>query len=752
MHALLADEDLLRFYDLGGGDAGAIGAVPQVPAFDWLADHEQRGSDERCTRLVLDVQGIRCAACVWLLQTVWRRLPGSVDIRLDASLGRATLVYARGADTAQRFLRTAARLGYPMAPASRRIERDTGLLLRLGICAAVAMNAMILAISLYFGLDVVAAGSAGGDGALRPLFGWALAAMATISVVVGGPVFFRAALAGLRVRVVHMDLPISLGIVMAYAGSVHGQLTGGATYFDTVSIFVAFMLGGRFLQQRTLAKSRDQVLADDGAEHLRVRRIGPAGIELVGVHALRVGDQVLLAPGDLVPVAVRAEDGGSFSFDWINGESEPRSIGVGGELPAGAFQAGRAPVRATVLADFASSGLGDLLGQEPVDREDTRGKVRFWERLNRSYAAAVLLASAALGLVWALIDPSRALPVAVSVLVITCPCAMGIATPLAFHLALAQLRREGVFVRTRSLLDKVRGVRKVVFDKTGTMTFGGLLASARREVCAADLPVLATVVASSNHPVSQAILRSLPRVPFDATLRVEEVPGHGVIARRGADEYRLGSREFVGLAAGTRAGRECLFTKNGELVAAYDLDEDFRAGADLEVQALRARGLQVHLMSGDRSDRVIAAAARLGIDPQAARGDMSPEDKAAAVRALDDDDVMMVGDGLNDAPAFAAAWCAGTPAMDRPVLPAHADFCFRGARSGAVLALFEVADRHARVVRSNLAMALAYNGTTLVVCACAAMTPVLCAVLMPLSSLALVVHTATRLSRTGRNA
>ncbi|MCA8963858.1 MAG: cation-translocating P-type ATPase, partial [Planctomycetes bacterium] len=476
VHALLANEDLLRFYDLGGGATGAIGAVPQVPAFDWLDDHEQRGSDERCTRLVLDVQGIRCAACVWLLQTVWRRLPGSVDIRLDASLGRATLVYARGADTARRFLQTAARLGYPIAPASRRVERDTGLLLRLGICAAVAMNAMILAISLYFGLDVVAADSTGGDGALRPLFGWALAALATVSVVVGGPVFFRAALAGLRVRVVHMDLPISLGILMAYAGSLYGQLTGGATYFDTVSIFVAFMLGGRFLQQRTLAKSRDQVLADDGAEHLRVRRLGPAGVELVGVHALRVGDEVLLAPGDLVPVKVRAEEGGSFSFDWINGESEPRSVGVGGELPAGAFQAGRAPVRATVLADYAGSGLGDLLGQEPVDREDTRGKVRFWERLNRSYAAAVLLCSATLGLLWAFIDPSLALPVAVSVLVITCPCAMGIATPLAFHLALARLRREGVFVRTRCLLDKVRGVRKVVFDKTGTMTFGGLVA------------------------------------------------------------------------------------------------------------------------------------------------------------------------------------------------------------------------------------------------------------------------------------
>ena len=753
VHTLLADEDLLRFYDLGGAAAGAIGAVPQVPAFDWLADLEARGSDERSTRLSLDVQGIRCAACVWLLQTVWRRLPGSIDIRLDASLGRATLVYARGSETARHFLHTAARLGYPMAPASRRLERDTGLLLRLGICVAVAMNAMILAISLYFGLDGVASDSNSGDGTLRTLFGWVLTALGTVSVLVGGPVFFRAAIAGLRVRVVHMDLPISLGILLAYAGSLHGQLTGGATYFDTVCIFVAFMLGGRFLQQRTLARSRDQVLADDGAEHLRARRVGPTGIELVAVRTLRSGDEVLLAPGDLVPVRVRVGDaGGSFSFDWINGESEPRAVGAGAELPAGAFQAGNRPVRATVVADYDASGLGDLLGQEPRDREDTRGKVRFWDRLNRSYAAGVLLLATLLGAIWWMLDPALALPVAVSVLVITCPCAMGIATPLAFHLALAQLRRRGVFVRTRSLLDKVRAVRKVVFDKTGTMTFGGLEAEATLEVPAAELPVLATMVASSNHPVSQAILRALPRVPFDAALQVEEVAGQGVIARRGADEYRLGGRAFVGLAAATSEGRECLLARNGELLARFRLDEDFRAGAAEEVAALQARGLQVLLMSGDRADRVAAAALRLGIAVDAARGAMSPEDKAAAVRELDRDDVLMVGDGLNDAPAFAAAWCAGTPAMDRPVLPAHADFCFRGARSGAVLSLFEAADLHASVVRTNLTMALLYNSTTIVVCAFAAMTPVLCAVLMPLSSLALVLHTALRFDRARRAA
>ncbi len=746
VHTLLKSEGLLRFYDLGGRATGAVGGVPRAPSFDWLADHEASHTTGDTVRLVLDVQGIRCAACVWLLQTVWKRQAGARDLRVDPSLGRATLSYDRGSAAGATFLAATARFGYPMAPPSRQIVRDTGLLVRLGICVAIAMNAMILAVSLYFGLDAVASGT--GDSTLRTLFGFVLLGLGTASVVVGGPVFFRTALAGLRVGVVHMDLPISLGLLLAYVGSVHGQLTNGPTYFDTVAIFIAFMLGGRFLQQRTLAQSRDQVLADDGAEHLRARRLVDGAIELLPVQKLRVGDGLLLAPGDLVPVRAELLEAVShFSLDWISGESEPRTFAAGAAVPAGAFHAGRTAVHMKVLSDYRSSGLAELLGQEPIDREDTRGRVRFSHVLNRSYAIGVLLAAALGGGLWAFLDPSRALPVAISVLVITCPCAMGIGTPLAFHLALALLRRRGVFVRTRSLLDKVRCVRKVVFDKTGTVTFGGLRATPTAVVPASALPVLATMVASSNHPVSQAILQSLDRTPFVASLEVHELLGKGLECRVDDDVWQLGGRDFVGLPAGQPDRRECLLAKNGELVVNFRLEEDFRAGATDEVEALRQRGLEVHLMSGDREDRVQRAATVLGIAPECAHGGMSPADKAVAVTRLDRGDVMMVGDGLNDAPAFAAAFCAGTPAMDRPVLPARADFCFRGAQAGAVQAVFEVAALHGSVVRTNLALALCYNATTLVLCFVAAMTPVLCAVLMPLSSVALVLHTSSRFAR-----
>ena len=750
VHGLLSEQGLLRFYDLGGRATGAVGAPPRSVVLDWYDDAVAAArTGGRLVSLTLDVQGIRCAACVWLLQELWRRRGGGPDLRIDPSLGRATFTCDPEQRGLRAYLETVARFGYPMAPASKEAPRDDGLLVRLGICVALAMNAMLLGVSLYFGLD-----EEGGE--LLDVFLWVGALLATASVVVGGPVFFRAALAGLRAGMVHMDLPISIGLLLAWGGSMWGLLTGGEVYFDTVAIFIAFMLGGRFLQQRTLRRNRDQVLRDDGAEHLRVRRRTAAGIEQAPVAKVRKDDELLLAPGDLVPVQCRLLAAcASFSLDWINGESEPRAFAQGELVPAGAFQAGRSAVRAVATADYLQSGLAELLNRPPVDREDTRGRVTFWDRLARWYSTGVLAAAALGCIAWWFVDPSRSLPVAVSVLVITCPCAMGIATPLAFHLATAALRRGGVFVRSASLFDKVPLLRKVVFDKTGTVTFGGLRASTGDQVEGIERDVLATMAASSNHPASQAVLEALgPDARFLDDLVVQELPGKGLLALHEGIEYRFGSASHVATGGvvftEAPAARAAHLAAGSRLVATFVLEEDFRSGAEAEVAALRRRGLDVHLLSGDRVDRVEAAALRMGIEPARAHGAMSPDQKAAYVRELDDGDVLMVGDGINDAPAFAEAFCAGTPALDRPVLPSRADFFFRGAQMGAVSSVFDVSLLLRRTIRTNLALALAYNLSTIVLCFAGAMTPVLCAILMPLSSLALVTTTGWRMRRAWR--
>ena len=356
--------------------------------------------------------------------------------------------------------------------------------------------------------------------------------------------------------------------------------------------------------------------------------------------------------------------------------------------------------------------------------------------------------AAALGaLIWSVIDASRALPVAVAVLVVTCPCAIGIATPLAFHLALARLRRGGVFVRTKSLLDKVRLLRHVIFDKTGTVTFGGMRALALQPIPDDALPVLGSLAASSNHSVSLAVFESLDRAPVLECVQVAEHVGEGLTTQYAGATWCLGSRAFAKLPEHGGEQRDCVLTRDGQLVVAFELEEDFRAGAATEIAALQQRGLDVHLMSGDRAERVASAAVHLGLAADRAHCGMSPRDKAEAIKLMDRRDTMMVGDGLNDAPAFDAAFCAGTPAMDRPVLPARSDFCFRGAQAGAVASLCEVAHQHASVVRTNLTLALLYNAAVLALSFAGLMTPVLCAVLMPISSVALVLHTSIRMQR-----
>ncbi len=747
VHGLLADSGFGRFYELGGGRGRPVGAMPRAGDLGWLVPLEARAprigdGEDAVVQLTVDVQGIHCAACVWLLQELWRRIPGAVRIDLDPSLGRATVAYRPSHASLAEFARRAASFGYRVGPAGKTADpADRALMVRLGICAALAMNAMMFAFAIYGGMSAA-------DGANYTLFHGVSFGIATAAVVIGGPVFFRAALAGIRQRVLHLDLPISIGILLAWASSTVVYLAGLADpYFDTVTIFVALMLGGRFVQRRAVRRNRDYLLANDGADHLRVRRVDGASIDSIPVREVRTGDVLLLAPGELVPVdAVLDAEDAQLSLDWILGESRARRFRRGDELPAGAFVASRRPVRAVAVRTAEDSGLTRLLATPRRSAQASlRGRDRFWVILNRTYVVAVLTIAAVAAAVWSLVDPVQAVQVATAVLVITCPCAVGLATPLAFDMAVAGLRRRGIFVRDGAMLEKGRHVRTVVFDKTGTLTWGGVRVRAVREVEPGLRDALFTMAVSSNHPVSDAIqsaLRGEGAVLDPTVAEIEERAGHGVSACRGADALRLGSSSFT-LGDALRDDEEnlCLFTRNGHVVAAFAVEEDYRAGAADELAALRTAGYRVVLLSGDRKERVARAAADLGIAPADAHGAMRPEQKAAFVRDLDRGDTLVVGDGLNDAPAFEAAFCAGTPALDRPVMPERADFFYTGAGTGAVARVLATARGFHRLVRRNLVLATTYNVAAVSLAVAGLMTPLLCAVLMPASSIALIAHT-----------
>ena len=739
VYGLLHAQHLDRFYDLGGGRHQPVGAPPKARTHDWLPGLE--GAQDLVT-LTLDVQGIRCAACVWLLQELWRRRAGALAFDLNPALGQVRLAYDRRKLQLGEYLGAIEGLGYQMGPASKKPdERERALLLRFGVCIALALNAMMFATAIYTGMTPA-------DGAVYRLFSGLQFGLATLAVLIGGPVFFRAALAGIRHRVLHLDLPISLGIALAYGASAWRYFAkGDPGYLDTVTVFVALMLLGRYLQQRAVRRNRDFLLQNDGAEHVRARVLAGDRLDLVPISAVRAGDQLLLAPGDLVPVRGTLVQAGSFSFDWLSGESEPRALPAGAVVPAGAFSAGSSPVRIVAQADARESGLLQLLATPPGNPEDLRGVTGIWPRLNRSYVACVLALAALAGAIWLVVDPARAPEVVTALLVVTCPCALGIATPLAFELALARLRRAGIFVRSQALLHKALAVRKVIFDKTGTLTWGGLAAEVLREPTGAERDVLLTMAAASNHPVSKALVAALGRGGFRylPDLDVTEHPGQGLEGRLGAHTYRLGVQRFVlGTQEDERRGL-CLFACDGHVRGCFALEEDFRPGARDEIRGLAARGLEVWLLSGDKEHKVARARELLDIPPERARAGLSAEDKARLIGAIDQHDTMMIGDGINDAPAFSAAFCCGTPALDRPVMPSRADFCFTGPGSGSVARLLATAAHFARVVRTNLRLSLAYNLSVVTLACLGLMTPLLCAVLMPLSSLALTTHTSLRL-------
>ncbi|GHG63163.1 heavy metal translocating P-type ATPase metal-binding domain-containing protein [Comamonas sp. JC664] len=814
VHGLLVEQGLTRYYQLAQGKTAPAPEPRKERAFAWLEPLLRRAESlpgPLCA-LELDVQGIHCAACVWLMNELFRRQPGGAGLAVDPALGKLRMQWRRGAFDVAEFLRGVEGFGYRFGPSRKRPERTSlDLPIRLGICAALSMNVMLFSVSFYVGLTPE-------DGDVFRLFTRLSLWLSTAVVVVGGWPFFRSALQGLRRGVLHLDLPIALGILLVFGMSL-AQARGGRgdlAYFDTLNTFVTLMLVGRWLQQRVLERNRRFLLDDDGAEGLFVRR--EEGTRLATVRAAEVaeGDVLVIASGDLVPVdAVLLDAGARVTTDWMTGEPGERAVGQGEALPAGAFNAGRVAVRVQAKQAFTDSPLVALLRRAPMEAGGPALHTRFWDRVSRRWVVTVLFVSA-LGLaLWWPAGPDKALEVAVALLVVTCPCAIGIATPLAYELVQARLRRGGFFIRSTDLLDRLPRVRKVLFDKTGTLTLGRLELVDRAAVVGltpATRDIAFDLVSRSNHPASRCLAAALARegARFNPEARVAEHAGQGLELMHGVVRWRLGrsawateprpaaprsdvpTRTFAadvpmkeGSAASVDAGDTAspagadvvapgplraggrspnptarmavllsgaglaagpVLTRDGVPVAFFQLRESVRPDARREVQALQAEGREVWLISGDHSGRVDAMATALGIPAEHTLSGQRPEDKAEAVAKLDAADTLYLGDGVNDSLAFERALCAGTPAIDRPVMPGKSDFFLLGEGLGSIREALRLSVRLRRVVRRLLALALGYNGVAVSVCLAGWMTPLRAAVAMPATSLATVLFTVWWLS------
>lgn len=753
VNRLLRIGGLTRYYDLRRGPG-----LPPVDLESRRVDHKwlELIEQERAERgppgpIDLDVQGIHCAACVWLFEELFRRHGGAAagTISINPARGRVALQVSDDFPLTT-WVEAVEEFGYVLGPAkSEEKKRSDDLLIRVGICVALAANTMVFAIATYLGLD---------DGPLYELLNQLSYAAGLLSVLVGGSVFIRSAAVALRRRVLHLDVPIALGIVLAFTGSTWSFFfaSGHAAYMDTLTVFVALMLVGRWLQQRMLERNRAQLLADDGARGLLTRRIGERTVSIVPCTTVKADETLLIAPGELVPLPLRLDDEhASCSLDWIDGESRPRRFRRGETVPAGSFNVGSHAFSGTSLADFDLSRVASLTGNASKHiTEDEPVATRWWSRLARFYVLGVVglaVFSIAFWWWWSA-NPLFAIEVGTAVLIVTCPCAFGIAAPLAYEIVLTELRRRGVFVRLGDFLDRVRSTTKIVFDKTGTLTTGSLELTNPTALAALserETSVLYNMTARSAHPKSLAIRRALEELG-DAgliDLRTEERPGLGLEAQDRGHAYRLGSPGWA--SGGVVCEGDVVFAADGRVLAGFAVDERLRPGAGLEIDGLKAEGYELTILSGDDPVHVERLAGALQVPKDQARGALSPEEKAGYVRDHDPEHTLLIGDGLNDRMAMEVASCTGTPAVNRPFMASRCDFYFVSPGLGAVTQVLHAAERLGSVVRQTLGFALVYNVLAVSLAVCGVMKPWLAAVLMPASSLSTLAYTALALRGRG---
>ncbi len=714
---------------------------------------------EHVREAALLLEGIRCAACVWLNEQHLARLPGVLSVDINYTTRRARVRWDARRIQLSDILRAIAAIGYSAHPFDasrqedlRRRERATALR-RLAIAGLSMMQVMMYALPTY----MADADTMSGD--IESLMRWASLLLTLPVMLYSAWPFVAGAWRDLRLHRLGMDVPVALGIWVAFLASAYATVTGGGeVYFDSVAMFVFLLLGGRYLEMNARERAADAV--DRLARlvpSLATRYVDAAWTrtEDVAVAALAPGDHVLVRPGAPVPAdGVVVSGRGSVDESLLTGESRPIAKQPGDAVVGGALNT-TSPlvIRVTQVGqDTVLSGMLRLLDRAQAEKPRL---ALLADRAAHGFVLAILFVAAATALVWWFVEPARALWIAVSVLVATCPCALSLATPTALTAATGALMRRGLLITRGHVLETLARATDVVFDKTGTLTLGRMVllqVQVLRGTRTEALRLAAVLEQGSEHPLARALRQEVGTAPVPVATDMSNQPGRGIEGCVGTQRIRVGSIDFVAELAGpcpvpVEADNATLVGLGDASgwIALFRFGDSLRPDAVRTVRALEALGKRVHLLSGDRPAAAAAAATALGIG--AVRGGASPADKLAYVRALQDAGavVAMVGDGINDAPVLAQAQVSLAMGSGTAVAQAAADLVIMGGQLGRVAEAARVAKRTLRIIRQNLAWALGYNLIVLPPAMLGYVTPWMAGLGMSLSSL-LVVLNALRLT------
>ena len=702
-----------------------------------------RALGDSLRQLDLSVPGVHCGLCIKTIEDALSKISGVAYVRVNLTARRVTIRWKDG-ETPPDVVNPLRRLGYEAHIFDMVQDKDptfTRLLIALGVAAFASSNVMLLSVAVW----------SGADAATRDMFHWISGLIALPTLIYSGRIFYVSAWNALRARRVNMDVPIALAISLAFGMSVYETMNHGQhAYFDASVSLLFFLLIGRTLDYLMRARARSAVRG--------LAQLSPRGAVVIGendernylpVNEIRPGMRIILAAGERVPVDAKVEDGRSeLDCAIASGESDAVPVGPGSDIRAGTMNLS-APLVIRATAEAKDSFLAEMVRLMDVAEGGRAFYRRLADRASELYVPMVHTIAFAAFVGWMIYtggDWYRSIYIAICTLIITCPCALALAVPIVQVVAARRLFENGIMIKDGSAMERMAEVDTAVFDKTGTLTLGQPRLVNLDTIDPNHLEIASELSLYSRHPLSRALALFSGAKPMTAFTRIEEIPGAGIEAELNSTIYRLGKREWADSNANAALsdGPQTCLSVNGALVETFRFEDQPREDAAAAIGTLKRNGLKLEIISGDKLPTVKKLAAYLGVDQY--RGEVLPADKSQLVQGLatDGHKVLMVGDGLNDAPALVAAHVSMAPATAADIGRNAADFVFLRESLSAVPLAFAVSKEAGRLISQNFALSIGYNIIAVPIAIFGYVTPLVAALSMSLSSI-VVVSNAMRL-------